>query len=108
MIQFSPSAISEIQRLQSRHGTGDFKLRVTVSQDGCLDFAYSLFFDRNSLPDDQIWNCGKLQVMVNSADLACLNGLAIDYSEDMMGGAFRFFNPNADRVCDCGNSFSII
>ncbi|WP_143438253.1 iron-sulfur cluster assembly accessory protein, partial [Hydrocoleum sp. CS-953] len=36
-----------------------------------------------------------------------LNGLTLDYSEDLMGGGFRFNNPNAKVVCGCGNSFSV-
>lgn len=72
-----------------------------------MDFAYSLAFEQFQ-PGDQVWDYGDLQVMFQSSELNYLNGLVIDYSEDMMGGGFRFSNPNADRVCGCGNSFSVI
>ena len=44
---------------------------------------------------------------MDSLQLNYLNGLILDYSEDLMGGGFRFNNPNAKVACGCGNSFSV-
>jgi len=65
-------------------------------------------FDASSQSGDQtITPHDDLQVIINTSDLPYLNGLAIDYSEDMMGGGFRFQNPNATQVCGCGNAVAI-
>jgi len=46
-------------------------------------------------------------VVIDDQSLDYINGLMLDYSEDLMGGGFRFHNPNAKHSCGCGNSFSV-
>lgn len=110
MIQLSQAAVQEVLRLRSRQPFKASKLRIAVSLGGCLNFSYKLIFDDSWQVDDQIYPCEHAQdieVIVDAADRQYLDGLVIDYSEDMMGGGFRFYNPSAVQVCGCGNSFSI-
>jgi iron-sulfur cluster assembly protein len=108
MIQLSHSAIQEILRLRSRQVIASPKFRLFTSATGCLSRSYSMELGQATQPGDQEIDIGEgLQVVINSTDLPYLGGLMIDYSEDMMGGGFRFQNPNAVKVCGCGNSFSI-
>jgi iron-sulfur cluster assembly accessory protein len=58
-------------------------------------------------PDDQLFNCDGVQVVVDAQSISAIAGLTLDYSEDLMGGGFRFHNPNALQTCGCGNSFSL-
>jgi iron-sulfur cluster assembly protein len=112
MISLSPTAIAEVQRLKGRHlcaSTG--ALRISIQSKGCAGLSYHLDFAESAHADDQCFEYGnsergKVQVLVNVQNLPYLNGLTLDYSEDLMGGSFRFDNPNAKQTCSCGHSFS--
>jgi iron-sulfur cluster assembly protein len=106
MIQLSPTATTEILRLKARSQESDPKLRIAVISNGCLPFSYSLCFASIVQSGDRTYPCDPITVIVNSELLPYLDGLVIDYSEDLMGGGFRFHNPNASQTCSCGNSFA--
>jgi iron-sulfur cluster assembly accessory protein len=107
MIQLSPTATIEILRLRAKTQEPDPQLRIAVVNSGCLPLSYSLSFDSGGQPGDQTYHCNEITVVVSSETLPYVGGLVIDYSEDLMGGGFRFHNPNALQTCSCGNSFSI-
>lgn len=107
MIQLSPTATTEILRLRAKTQEPDPKLRIAVINSGCLSLSYSLCFDGGIQSGDQIHRCNEITVVVSSEALSYIDGLVIDYSEDLMGGGFRFHNPNAVQTCSCGNSFAI-
>lgn len=106
MIQLSPAAVNEVLRLKSRRNNPNLLFRLGVQRHGCLEMSYSLTFDETVQVGDQVFSCADLQVVVDAASLTYLGGLLIDYSEDLMGGGFRFHNPQAAQNCGCGNSFS--
>ncbi|NET37201.1 MAG: iron-sulfur cluster assembly accessory protein, partial [Cyanothece sp. SIO1E1] len=81
--------------------------RLGVQTGGCSDWLYTMGFDQTVQPEDQVYTCGGIQVVIDNRDLDRIDGLTIDYSEDLMGGGFRFHNPKAFHHCGCGNSFSI-
>ena len=64
-------------------------------------------FDEGVGPEDQIYDFEGIQMVVDRQSLSYIDGLTLDYSEDLMGGGFRFHNPNALQSCGCGHSFSI-
>jgi iron-sulfur cluster assembly protein len=107
MIHLSKSAASEIQRLQSKRQNMGTKLRLGVQTGGCADFFYTLDFDTTVKPEDQIYDQNGIQVVVDPQSLSYISDLTLDYSEDLMGGGFRFHNPQASASCSCGNSFSM-
>jgi iron-sulfur cluster assembly accessory protein len=104
MIHLSRAAIHEVKRLQRK--SPDAMLRLGVQAGGCSDFFYTLEFVSSAQSDDQLWQCDELQIVVDRPSLIYLNGLTLDYSQDLMGGTFRFDNPNAEQHCGCGNSFT--
>lgn len=110
MISLSRAAILEVKRLQHRcfDGATNAILRLGVQSGGCSDFYYTLEFVAALNQDDRLWQCDDLQVAVDAHSLPYLKGLTLDYSEDLMGGGFRFDNPNAEQHCGCGNSFKPI
>lgn len=107
MIQLSPSAVTEILRLQKRRQQENLRLRLGIQPSECLQFSYTLQFDPQLAPDDRVFHCDVISVVVDASSLAYLDGLSLDYSEDLMGGSFRFDNPNACQSCDCGASFAV-
>ncbi len=108
MIHLSPAAIAEIKRLrrkQTKAETG--LLRLGVQQSGCAGLSYRMEFADSSQPQDFLLVADEMQVVFDPNLLPYLDGLTLDYSEDLMGGGFRFHNPNAIQTCGCGSSFAI-
>ena len=113
MIQLSEAAIAEFKRTQFKHPGAVFRLGVAVG--GCVEFYYTMAWDQADSSEnlhggaavDQIINCQGIQVAIAPQHQPYLKGLTLDYTEDLMGGGFRFHNPNAVSCCECGNSFAI-
>jgi iron-sulfur cluster assembly protein len=106
MIQFSPSAIGEIKRLQGKQERHDF-FRLAVEVGGCSGYLYQLSFTHHVQPGDQQFQQQDIRVLIDPQSLTYLQGLTLDYSEDLMGGGFRFYNPRAQQTCGCGQSFAL-
>lgn len=107
MIQLSSTAIAEINRLKSKpHAAGSI-LRLRVEAGGCMDWYYALSFCDVPAPDEHLLQQGPIQIAVNDVSLERIENLVIDYSEDLMGGGFRFRNDKAMQTCGCGNSFLV-
>ncbi|MCC5605670.1 iron-sulfur cluster assembly accessory protein [Nostoc sp. CHAB 5834] len=105
MIHLSQAAASEIGRIKSKRQP-NVLFRLAVKPGGCSGFFYEMSFDEAIKVGDQVFNLDEIQVVIDAASLNYLNGLRVDYSEDLMGGGFRFHNPQAIATCGCGNSFS--
>lgn len=106
MIRLSTSAAHEIQRLKLKQRQDAF-FRLKVQAGGCSSLIYEMAFDTELVPSDRIYECCGLTVVVDAQSLEYVNNLLLDYSEDLMGGGFRFHNPNASTTCSCGISFAI-
>jgi iron-sulfur cluster assembly accessory protein len=107
MIQISRSAIAEISRLKAKQSIPNGHFRLCVSQAGCAGLFYDMSFVEAAPTADQQYVIEGLSVLVDTASIDYFHGLAIDYTEDLMGGGFQFTNPQATRNCNCGMSFSI-
>jgi iron-sulfur cluster assembly protein len=105
MIHLSQSATSEINRLKCKQQPNAL-FRLSVKSGGCADWFYDMSFDEQIQESDRLLNVNNIQILIDLASYNYINGLAIDYSEDLMGGGFRFQNPQAVATCGCGNSFS--
>ena len=106
MIRLSPSAASEIQRLRSKQRHPNLLFRLQAQPGGCSGLFYALMFDEAVKQGERVYDCNGISVVIDPQSWNYLNGLTLDYSEDLMGGGFRFDNPNATQTCGCGNSFS--
>ena len=72
-----------------------------------MDWYYNLsLLSKGKDHDCHVMNCEGIEVAVPVSNQGLLAGIHIDYSEDLMGGGFRFSNPNAAQTCGCGSSFS--
>jgi iron-sulfur cluster assembly protein len=111
MIQISDRAINEIEQMRTRQPDSppDSRphLRLAVIADGCAGRAYALQFASQIQPTDQHFRLKQLSIVIDPTSAPQLQGLAIDYTEDLMGGGFQFSNPQAQRTCSCGISFAI-
>jgi iron-sulfur cluster assembly protein len=110
MIHLSDRAIVEIDRLQAKQADPALNFRLRVIPQGCAGLSYAMGFDPVVQANDHHWaiaNLANLAIVVDPKSWEYLQGLAIDYTEDLMGGGFQFTNPQAVKTCDCGISFAI-
>lgn len=106
MIHLTPSAAREIQRLLAKSNKQNAFFRLQVQAGGCSGLFYDLGFDELK-PDDMVFNSAGVCIVVDAQSWNYVKDMQLDYSEDLMGGGFRFHNPKAIACCGCGNSFSI-
>ena len=105
MIQITPTAAQEIKRIQRSRNANNSYFRIELAEGGCLDLAYK--FSLAEAPEDGDRQCKveNIKLLVKESDYNLLQDLNLDFSEDLMGGSFRFSNPAADKTCNCGQSF---
>lgn len=107
LVTLTPKAIEMVKETLAREGLGsDYGLRVGVVGGGCSGFQYSLNFDNQAKEDDQIIEVGGVRLFIDSMSVQYLQGVTIDHVSSLHGAGFKFLNPNANRTCGCGSSFS--
>ncbi len=82
-------------------------LRVAVTGGGCSGFQYSFALDDARTDDDLVIERDGATVLVDPMSLDFLKGAEIDFTNDLIGAAFKVNNPNAASSCGCGTSFSV-
>ncbi len=105
-IGVSQAAAERIKEILSSEPEGS-KFRMSVSGGGCSGFQYNfeIVTDQNS--DDLAIRKNGITVLVDSISQMYLEGSELDFSDDLIGAAFKVNNPNATASCGCGTSFSI-
>jgi iron-sulfur cluster assembly protein len=106
MIEITPAATAEVVRMMSL-GAVDTSLYLTLGTGTCEQFYYQLSLTAVSKDTDLTMQVGDFQVSIDSQYRQYLENVQIDFSQDLMGGGFRFQNPQAIKVCGCGNAFSV-
>lgn len=108
-ITFSATAIAEIKRMQAKQKDNPSNFCITVKTGGCSGLYYDFsFVTDQDIADTLIYlDCHGISLVTDTQTINYLGGLNVDYSEDLMGGGFRFHNPNAIATCGCGNSFAV-
>ena len=109
MIKVSDTAKSKITELMSDDGfdvTQDF-VRVGVKSGGCSGLSYDLQFDKQQGDNDKLFEDNLVKIIVDKKSFLYLVGTTLEYSGGLNGKGFVFNNPNANRTCGCGESFSL-
>lgn len=106
LITLTETALKKVLHLLTRETTNKY-LRIKITGGGCSGLSYELKLVANSEPLDLTVNFQTLQVLVDSKSALYLKGTTLDYSNKMIGGGFKFFNPNAKTSCSCGDSFNV-
>jgi len=103
----SATAASKVKELiASEESSDDLVLRVAVRPGGCSGFSYEMFFDTDVAEDDLRYDEGGVSVVLDSASQSMLKGASLEYSDGLQGAGFSITNPNSERSCGCGKSFS--
>ena len=108
MIVLTETATSKVQELLAAEDQPELSLRVAVRPGGCSGLSYEMFFDSERAADDieATYAEGSVRVVVDPASAEYLDGASLDYKDGLQGAGFTINNPNAQRTCGCGQSFS--
>jgi len=106
MITLTDNATTKVGQLIEAEGDEALALRVAVRPGGCSGFSYEMFFDTDIATDDVTLEYGKVKVVVDPSSAQLLTGATLDYKDGLDQSGFAITNPNAERTCGCGQSFS--
>jgi iron-sulfur cluster assembly protein len=109
MIKVSETAKKKVVELMTDDGfnpTTDY-VRVGVKSGGCSGLSYDLDFDKSQTEDDKVFEDNGVKIIVDKKSFLYLIGTTLEYSGGLNGTGFVFNNPNANRTCGCGESFSL-
>ena len=107
MIQLSENALKAVQKIRADQKKPEAFLRVGIRGGGCSGLSYDVQLDDQKNDLDRVFEFGPVKVICDSKSLLYLDGMTVDYSNDLVGGGFRFVNPNATGTCGCGTSFAV-
>jgi len=109
MIKVSEKAKKKVVELMTDDGynaTTDY-VRVGVKSGGCSGLSYDLDFDKEQQEGDKVFEDNGVKIIVDKKSFLYLIGTTLEYSGGLNGTGFVFNNPNANRTCGCGESFSL-
>jgi iron-sulfur cluster assembly protein len=108
-ISLSEAAAKEIKDIIKQQGLpeSETRLRVGVKGGGCSGFSYMLDLTEEAPTDsDEQLEAHGVKILCDMKSYLYLNGVEIDFKDEVMGRGFVFKNPNASSTCGCGSSFS--
>lgn len=109
MIKVSETAKKKVVELMADDGynaSTDY-VRVGVKSGGCSGLSYDLKFDKEQQDGDKVFEDNGVKIIVDKKSFLYLIGTTLEYSGGLNGTGFVFNNPNANRTCGCGESFSL-
>ena len=106
LVKVTEPAAHKIFQLIQREGSGEF-LRIRITGGGCNGLSYKMkFVDAGKSGDIMVLSEGA-RLLVDSKTALYLRGTTLEFSEKLVGGGFKFSNPNAKASCSCGESFNL-
>ena len=106
LISVTASAGIKITELLRREDKGTY-LRIKITGGGCNGLSYKMKFVEQGKDNDILVESSGQSVLVDSKTALYLRGTTLDYSNKLVGGGFKFSNPNAKASCSCGESFNL-
>jgi iron-sulfur cluster assembly protein len=106
-LMITDNAMQEVKKFIEAENLGqDGGLRVRVVPGGCSGFQYAMNLEETAAETDEVIEKDGVKVFVDMFSAQYLNGVEIDYVNNVMGSGFTFNNPNATGGCGCGSSFT--
>merc|ERR1719291_364388 len=110
IINIQNRAMKHLRFLKQQQSLDTLILRMGVRNGGCSGLSYVMDYtteDNINYDDDvvDVYPDDNIKCVIDSKSMLYLYGLKLDYSDDLIGGGFKFFNPNAESSCGCGSSF---
>tara|TARA_B100001250_G_scaffold319081_1_gene281812 strand:+ start:518 stop:904 length:387 start_codon:yes stop_codon:yes gene_type:complete len=105
-IVVTSKAVKRLKAVMKADGKNEYYLRMSVEGGGCSGMTYNMDFEKTSKEFDKIFKSNGLTILCDLKSWLYLKDVEIDYSDDLLNGGFKIKNPNAERTCGCGTSFS--
>ena len=108
MFEITDIAKNKLLSLMSEEGFNVYNfVRIGVETGGCSGLSYKLNFDKNLNENDKLIENNGIKVIIDKKSFLYLIGTTLNYFGGLNGKGFVFENPNANRTCGCGESFSV-
>jgi len=107
-IQVTDRALEHIRIAMQKEGISPQEggLRLGVQGGGCSGLTYNIRFDTQPRERDRIFQFDDVRVFVDPKSYIYLHGMVLDWEDTLMKQGFNFINPNSQKSCGCGTSFS--
>ena len=106
VITVTEKAVKQLKIAMKSDGDENQILRMSVEGGGCSGMTYKMDFDKQQQEFDKVFESNGLKIVCDLKSWLYLKDIEVDYSNDLLNGGFQIKNPNADRTCGCGTSFS--
>jgi len=105
-INITEKAVKEVKRIMEENKIpSTYGLRIGVKGGGCSGLSYTLGFDAETKPTDNVIEVEGINVLIDMKSFLYLTGTQLDFTDGLNGKGFVFNNPNAKKTCGCGSSF---
>ena len=105
-ITVTKKAVKRLKAVMDSEDKGDHILRMSVEGGGCSGMTYNMDFENCKGEFDKEFESNGLTIVCDLKSWLYLKDIEVDYSDDLLNGGFKIKNPNAERTCGCGTSFS--
>ena len=105
-ITITKLAQDKIRSLLKQRQTPDNFLRIGLKGGGCSGFMYSYEFADQPQERDKVFEFDDIKICIDIKSYLFLNGMEIDYEEDLLKSGLVFNTPTAKRTCGCGESIA--
>ena len=105
-ITLTENAAKRVNAILNGENKKGYALRVTVQGGGCSGMSYNLTFDNEQKEFDKVYQSKGVKILCDFKSWVYVKGTEIDFSNDLLSGGFKLKNPNANKTCGCGTSFS--
>jgi iron-sulfur cluster assembly protein len=107
-ITITDQAAELVKTTMAEIETEDPHLFIYVAGGGCSGLQYGMAVSEGEpeIDDVVVYNNG-VKIVVDGKSVKYLDGAIINYKEDGLMSGFKIVNPNAEKSCGCGSSFSV-
>ncbi len=103
----TPAAVAQVKRLRAKKGNDTLNLRVGVKGGGCSGLSYVLALEETPRATDTVYDVDGVTVLVDPKSAQFIQGMTLDYSTaNLLEGGWKYLNPNVQKSCGCGTSFT--
>ena len=102
-ITMTDFAIQKVSDIMMKRQSPNHYLKISLKSGGCSGFMYSYDFIDGKLLSDVF---DEVKICIDIKSYLFLNGMEIDYEEDILKSGLVFNTPKAQRSCGCGESIS--
>jgi iron-sulfur cluster assembly protein len=105
-VEVTEEAAKQALNLLERRGGDETFLRIGIKGGGCSGLEYVIKLEEQMKPHDLVYEKGGLKIVCDAKSALYLKGSSLVWTGNLIGGGFQFNNPNAERSCGCGTSFT--